>query len=118
MHSATDHGYQMPAVCHACGSYEPRCGCRGREEHDDTPNVFEGSHAEFVASESHVSPGERAWLAWVRRVEAILTHDLDGNQERNGYSLDFANDAFHDGLTAEEYAAEVKADPTYKPKAA
>jgi hypothetical protein len=70
-------------------------------------NIFEGTHAEFAAMESYVSPNERAWLVWVKKVEAILGHSLDGDQERDGYSLDFANDAFHDGCSAEAYAAEV-----------
>ncbi len=72
-------------------------------------DVFEGSHAEFAAGESYVSPRERTWLKWVKRVEKILGHDLDGDQDRDGYSLDYAHDAFADGLSAEEYAAEARA---------
>lgn len=38
----------------------------------------------------------------------MLGHDLDGDQEKDSYSLDFAHDAFMDGLTAERHAAEVR----------
>jgi hypothetical protein len=60
-------------------------------------------------SESYVSPGEREWLRWVAKAEKLAGHDLDGNQDRDGYSLDYAYDAFCDGLTAADYLAEIKA---------
>lgn len=63
---------------------------------------------DFVASESYVSPTEKRWLAWVKKVEKLLGHNLDGNQNTDGYSLDFAHDAFMDGATADEYVAEVR----------
>lgn len=65
-------------------------------------------HLGLLASETHVSDGERAWHRWVGRVERLLGHDLDGNQERNGYSLDYAHDQFERGDTPEAYAAQVK----------
>lgn len=46
---------------------------------------------------------------WLSRVERILGHSLDGNQERDGYSFDFALEAYHAGQTAEAYAASVEA---------
>lgn len=50
------------------------------------------------------TPGERRWLLWLSQVEALLGVDsLDGDQENNGYSLDFASDAFDRGETPEEY---------------
>lgn len=45
---------------------------------------------------------------WAARVEKLLGHDLDGDQEEDGYSLDFASDAFDKGLSPEKYAALVK----------
>jgi len=66
-------------------------------------------HLALAFSESYVSPRERKWEAWTAKVEKILGHDLDGDQDTDGYSLDYAHDAFADGLTAEEYAAEVRA---------
>lgn len=68
---------------------------------------LEHAFMDFVRSESYVSPSEKRWLAWVRKAEKLLGHDLDGNQNRDGYSLDFAHDAFMDGVTADQYAAEV-----------
>lgn len=64
-------------------------------------------HLALWASENHVSPRERAWEAWVAKVEKLLGHDLDGNQERDGYSLGFAHDHFWAGDTPEQYVAEV-----------
>lgn len=66
-------------------------------------------HLELAASESFVSQSERAWLRWIRKVEKLLGFDLDGNQDRDGYSLDFAYDFFLHGDTPEQYADEVNA---------
>jgi hypothetical protein len=60
-----------------------------------------------VAAESYVSPGERQWLAWVKEVEALLGHSLDGDQTKDGYSLDFANDEFENGTAPKDYAVQV-----------
>jgi hypothetical protein len=75
-------------------------------------------HLALWQSENYVSPGERAWLAWVAKAEKLLGHDLDGDNSEAakvagtscGYSLDEAHDAFADGVTVEEYAAEVMAE--------
>lgn len=50
---------------------------------------------------------ERAWLRWVRKVEAHLGHDIDGDQDRDGYCLDMAYDAFKAGTSVEAYCATV-----------
>lgn len=71
-------------------------------------DIFEGSHAEFVANESFVSDGEKRWLAWVKAVEKLLGHSLDGNQQDDCYSLDFAYDDFEAGLTPDQYVAGVR----------
>lgn len=71
-------------------------------------DLNEHPHYMLLQSESYVSQEERRWLAWVAKVEAILGHPLDGDQKTDGYSLDFANDAFADGLTPREYAEEVR----------
>ena len=62
--------------------------------------------AVFAAGENYVSDGERAWLRWVKNVEKLLGHSLDGDQDTDGYSLDIAHDEFMNGLTPKEYAAE------------
>lgn len=50
---------------------------------------------------------DTAWERWTARAEKILGHSLDGNQELDGYSLDFAFDAFKAGTSAEDYAASI-----------
>lgn len=53
--------------------------------------------------------GMAAWLRWCRKVEGLLgIKTLDGDQIEDGYSLDFANEAFDDGYTPEQYAARVR----------
>jgi hypothetical protein len=47
------------------------------------------------------------WELWAERVERILGHNLDGDQEQDGYSLDFALVEFERGLTPAQYAATV-----------
>ena len=37
------------------------------------------------------------WLKWAAEVERLLGHDLDGNENEDGYSLDFAYEAFSAG---------------------
>lgn len=64
-------------------------------------------HLALLASESYVGPHERAWMTWARKVEKLLGHNLDGDQERDGYSLDYAHDEFCNGLSPEQYVAEV-----------
>lgn len=76
---------------------------------EDTRDIVEGSFMEFVASESYVSPGERAWLRWIEKAERILGRDIDGD-EGDGFSLDSAYNAESNGLTPEQYVIEVRAD--------
>lgn len=64
-------------------------------------------HLALWASENYVSPGERAWEAWVRKLERLIGCDLDGNQDSDGYSLDFAYAEFEAGIKAAVYAADV-----------
>lgn len=68
---------------------------------------LEDTFMDFVRSESYVSPTEKRWLAWCKKVEKLLGHDLDGNQATEGYSIDYAHDAFMNGETPEAYVADV-----------
>ena len=43
------------------------------------------------------------WLKWIDAVETFLGHSLDGDQEVDGYSLDYANLAYTSGYTVLEY---------------
>jgi len=72
------------------------------------PDLSDHPFAIHMATESYVSPYERRWLAWVKKAEKLLGHSIDGDQDRDGYSLDGAHDAFADGLTIEEYVQEVR----------
>ncbi len=53
-------------------------------------------------------PEELRWFAYVKRVQELLGHDLDGSDDTDGYSLDTALDFFTDGISADEAAVEFK----------
>lgn len=63
--------------------------------------------AVFAQGESYVSDSEQQWLRWVKKVERLLGHDLDGNQDRDGYSLDLAYDCWKQGDVPEQYVSYV-----------
>lgn len=67
---------------------------------------------EFIAHESGTDAEGRAearWLKWAERVERLAgLHTLDGDQEQDGYSLDYAYDAYCEGCAAEEHANAIK----------
>lgn len=73
------------------------------------------NHLEFAASESFSSRSERDWERFVARCEKILGHNLDGDDSleakasgtSDGYSIDGAYACWEEGLTAQEYVAEV-----------
>lgn len=69
-------------------------------------------HLALWASENYVSPTERAWEAWVSKVEKKLGHSLDGNQTTDGYSLDYAYDYWRNGDAVDTYVADVRAAVT------
>lgn len=79
-----------------------------------TQDIFEGSHFEFSAGESYISSSDRAWDRWTAKVERLLGHDLDGNQERDGYCIDSAYEAFADGLTPAQYVEEVRDEQAHR----
>jgi hypothetical protein len=76
-------------------------------EIEETRDIVEGSFMEFARSESYVSPGERAWLRWVQKAERLFGDNLDGNDDRDGYSMDGAYGAFEASQTPAEYVADV-----------
>jgi hypothetical protein len=65
------------------------------------------NHMEFAELESR-SLGKNGWQIWAEKVEKILGHDLDGNQDTDGYSMDYAFAAWNNGLMPFEYVAQVK----------
>ena len=63
-------------------------------------------HIDLWISETHTPNWEREYFKFLADVEKQLGHDLDGDQDADGYSLDFAWAFFDDGLTASEAADE------------
>lgn len=64
-------------------------------------------HAALLASESYESPSDRAWAAYVRKIEKKLGHSIDGNQATDGYSLDYAYDYWINCDDVDVYVADV-----------
>lgn len=71
---------------------------------------MEDAHMTTWLYENLTSPIERGWLKWVPAVEALLGHDLDGDQRVDGYSMDYAFELFESGLTPAEAAAKIERD--------
>ncbi len=64
---------------------------------------------ELHRSETFVSDEEKAWEKWLRDLEAKMNlSDLDGDQDEDGYSIDFAYDLFSNGDSVAEAAEEFK----------
>lgn len=66
------------------------------------------SHLAFARTESTALDADIVWLRWCTRAEDMLGHDLDGDQARDGYSIDGALAAFRDGASVVEYVLDVK----------
>ena len=67
------------------------------------------NHIELWQLENYVSPQERSWLAYIGEVEGHLGHDLDGDQDEDGYSIDRCHDFFCDGADVEQAVCEFEA---------
>ncbi len=65
------------------------------------------NHLEVWQAETHQSFSEARWLKWASEVERLADIDLDGNQEEDGYSIDFAYDRFLTGESADSYAESI-----------
>lgn len=76
-------------------------------ENDHTDAEFERRQHAYEMGEE--SPSEKRWYAFCREAEKLLGFDLDGTESEDGYSLDFAHDAFQAGKSPAEYAAGVRA---------
>lgn len=71
-------------------------------------------HMALGLSESADAHGDLAWLRWCAVVEKLLGHDLDGDEQKNGYSIDYACEFWASGGTPADYAAAVKSRPNYR----
>ncbi len=70
-------------------------------------SALENAHLELWVSENRVSKSEMSWNRWTNRAEKLFGHNLDGDQDIDGYSLDYAYKAWQDGLTPKQYVAKV-----------
>lgn len=66
------------------------------------------NHLAFAQAESLSLDSDARWLGWCGRAEDMLGHDLDGDQARDGYSIDGAFAAFRDGASVVEYVLDVQ----------
>lgn len=58
---------------------------------------------------AHEAREDAKWFRWCSEVEQLLgIKTLDGDQDANGYSLDFALDHYEDKETPEQYAEIVR----------
>ena len=48
----------------------------------------------FARNENFQSTYESKWEKWITKAEKLIGHCLDGDQNTNGYSYDYAHDAF------------------------
>lgn len=69
-------------------------------------------HDEVWQMETESLNSDAAWIKWTNYVETYLGHDLDGDQEKDGYSIDHAYDAYRGGMTAKAYASLVIYGPS------
>jgi hypothetical protein len=53
------------------------------------------------------SPGH--WHAWIAEARRLAGHDMDGDEDADGYSLDTAYDAMNSGLTPAQYVRGLRA---------
>ena len=51
-----------------------------------------------------------AWDRWVAKAEHLFGQSLDGDEHRDGYSLDLAHCAFKEGQTPSEYVSGVRSE--------
>jgi len=55
------------------------------------------NHLDTWKAETHQDKEEREWIRWSLCVENGLGHSLDGDGEKDGYSMDEAYDLFQEG---------------------
>lgn len=65
------------------------------------------NHAEVWAHEMASEFGSSDWERWAEKAESLLGHDLDGDENRDGFSLDGAHEAYKDGMSVRDYVSAV-----------
>ena len=84
--------------------------------------TYDHPFMDFAVGESAQLDADAAWSAWVKRAEAVLGHNLDGDDSAparaagkiDGYSLDGAYDAFCASVTVDAFVRTVMANPVYR----
>ncbi|PPF13760.1 hypothetical protein C5B92_16175 [Rathayibacter sp. AY1A4] len=66
-------------------------------------SIVEDTHLETWKAEVDSSLAERRWLAWIGDAERAAGHSLDGDQAVDGYSMDFAYEAWELGASPAAY---------------
>ena len=72
-------------------------------------------HMSTWVAENGYSGQDASWDNWTRAVESMFGHGLDGDQNANGFSFDFAHDAWEDGVTPQSYVDSVLKSGNYNP---
>lgn len=65
------------------------------------------NHLEFAALESRALE-PHPWDIWIEEAERLAGHDLDGDDDIEGYSLDGAHDAFEAGQSPADYVRTIQ----------
>lgn len=73
-------------------------------------------HMSLWQSETWESAHDKAWYRWVKEVEALLGHDLDGNFKEDGYSFDTSYEMWEDALTPETAVARIELAKSLVPR--
>lgn len=73
------------------------------------PHTADDTHAATWTTESAAS-APTSWETWAVALEQRLGHDLDGDQDTDGYSLDFSFEMFTAGLSPSQAAAAINAN--------
>ena len=66
------------------------------------------NHMEVWEAEIAIDPIEKEWIQWCSTVEQILGHTVDGDQDKDGYSMDDAYEAFEAKVSPQQYVNLVK----------
>ena len=66
------------------------------------------NHIELWKQETREPTHESEWMLFCERAEKMLGHSLDGDEDTDGYSIDGAYDSYCGGMTAQEYATEIR----------
>lgn len=64
------------------------------------------NHLDFAALESRALE-PHPWDIWIEEAERLAGHDLDGDDDIEGYSLDAAHDAFEAGQSPGDYVRQI-----------